>query len=171
MLELEANLVSPPITRPTRSEPLPRLPRKRPRRDGSPDGRKRLGPHSALIDRGALGGAIPGNSREGRFLRAYEAMLVEHLGSPSILQKAMIARASRVALHLELLDESVFCEGKALSQHAYQHYCAWSNSLVRTLQALGLKPGKQPNGGSSPRLSDYLGDTKRPVGRPRKVSP
>ena len=101
-------------------------------------------------------------------------MLVEHLGTPTILQKAMIARASRLALHLELLDESVFCEGKALSQHAYQHYCAWSNSLVRTLQALGMKPGAAAEA-RSPRLSDYLGEgngtARRSPGRPPKASP
>jgi hypothetical protein len=43
--------------------------------------RDAIGPYSKLIDRGALGGAIDGRSREGRFLRAYERQLVEHLAA------------------------------------------------------------------------------------------
>src|SRR5947207_15763774 len=82
-----------------------------------------IGPYSKLIDRGAIGGAIDGRSREGRFLRAFEAMLVEHLGHPpSITQRVIISRAARTALHLELLDEQSFGLGKPLTQHAYQHY-------------------------------------------------
>jgi hypothetical protein len=135
------------------------------------DKRKRMGAHSALIDRGAIGGKINGTSREGRFLLAYERMLTEHIGKPTILQKAMIHRACRLALHLELLDEGVFTEGKGLSQHAYQHYCSWNNSLIRTLVALGMKPGTAQEA-QSPRLADYLGTgtAKRPVGRPPKVA-
>ena len=102
--------------------------------------RHALGPHSRAIDRGAVGGSIDGRSREGRFLRVYEARLIEHVGgSPSIVQKALISRASRLALHLELLDERVFAEHKGLTQHDYQHYCAWSNSLARTLRTLGIE--------------------------------
>src|SRR5271168_3686027 len=64
------------------------------------------GPYSRAIDRGAVGGLIDGRSREGRFLRAYERMLVEHCGgNPSIVQRALISRAARLALHLELMDE------------------------------------------------------------------
>jgi hypothetical protein len=65
-----------------------------------------IGPYSRTIDRGAIGGLIGGRSREGRFLRRYEAMLTEHVGgNPSIVQRALISRAARLALHLELMDE------------------------------------------------------------------
>jgi hypothetical protein len=65
-----------------------------------------MGPYSRAIDRGGLGGLISGRSREGRFLRTYEAMLTEHIGGrPSVVQRAMICRAARMALHLELMDE------------------------------------------------------------------
>lgn len=104
------------------------------------DKRKRLGPHSKVLDRGALGQAIRGDSREGRYIRAYERLLTEHIGGePSIAQKLMITRAARIALHLELLDESVFKTGHALTQHDFQHYCAWSNCLGRLLKMLGLE--------------------------------
>jgi hypothetical protein len=94
-----------------------------------------------MHDRGALGGLIDGRSREGKFLRRYEQMLTEHVGGhPNIVQRAFISRAARVALHLELMDESVLAYGKTLTTHDYQHYCSWSNSLTRMLARLGLQP-------------------------------
>jgi hypothetical protein len=63
---------------------------------GLPTGRAGLGPHSRLIDRGAIGGLIDGRSREGRFLRAYDTMLMEHVGrNPSVVQRALITIAVR----------------------------------------------------------------------------
>jgi hypothetical protein len=113
-----------------------------------------MGPYSRAIDRGALGGLISGSSREGRYLRTYEKMLVEHIGGrPSIVQKAMICRAARMALHLELMDERSLVLGRALTQHDYQHYVAWSNSLTRMLSRLGLQPATADK---APSLSEYL---------------
>jgi hypothetical protein len=48
----------------------------------------RLGPYSRAIDRGSIGWSVDGRSREGRFLRAYERMLSDHIGgSPSVVQR------------------------------------------------------------------------------------
>jgi len=99
-----------------------------------------LGPYSRVIDRGARG-AISGNTREGRFLAAYEAMLVEHVGgAPNIVQRALITRASRLALHLEIMDERSLAEGKPLTTHDHLHYVSWSNAIARLLARLGLEP-------------------------------
>jgi hypothetical protein len=124
------------------------------------DKRKRLGPHSRVIDRGAVGLAIDPHSREGRFIRAYERLLIEHIGgeaSASMAQRLMITRAARIALHLELLDESVFKAGHALTLHDFTHYCAWSNCLGRLLKTLGLEA---PSAGQIldpiARINDYL---------------
>jgi hypothetical protein len=69
----------------------------------------------------------------------------------------MITRAARIALHLELLDEAVFKTGHSLTQHDFQHYCAWSNSLVRLLARLALEA---PSAGQTldpiARINDYL---------------
>ena len=74
--------------------------------------REIVGPYSRLIDRGALG-AINGSSREGRYLRDYEKRLLAHVGgTPSVTQRALITRASRLALHLELLDQRALVEGR-----------------------------------------------------------
>jgi hypothetical protein len=111
-------------------------------------GRGEMGPYSRVIDRGAIGKAIDGRSREGRFLRSYENALIEHCGGqPSIVQRCLINRASRLALHVELMDERVLAGNHVLTMHDNQHYLAWSNALGRTLARLGLQPASatQPN--------------------------
>jgi hypothetical protein len=118
--------------------------------------KRRLGVHSAIIDRGALGSEISGNLREGKFLRTYEKLLTEHVGGqPTVTQKLMILRTARLALHLELLDEQVFADGRVVGQFSYNHYCAWSNALSRMLLALGLKPENVEPANVS-QLAQYL---------------
>lgn len=106
-----------------------------------PHTRGALGPYSRVIDRGALGSAINGSSREGRFLRAYESQLWEHCGGdPSIVQRALIVRAARLALHLELMDERSLAGQHEFTTHDHLHYVSWSNALARLLGRLGLVP-------------------------------
>src|SRR5689334_18426168 len=89
------------------------------------DKRTIKGPYSALIDRGALG-TINGRSREGKFLRAYEKMLVEHVGGqPSVTQRALISRTARLALHLELLDEKAIKKDGGLTPTDCHFYAVW----------------------------------------------
>jgi hypothetical protein len=116
-------------------------------------GRGGLGPYSRAIDRGAVGGIIDGRSREGRFLRAYERQLTEHVGgSPSIVQRALINRAARLALHLELMDERALADGDAFTTHDHLHYVSWSNALGRLLVRLGIEGAAE----KTPSLSQYL---------------
>jgi hypothetical protein len=110
------------------------------------------GPHSRAIDRGALG-RIDGRSRAGRFLRQYEKQLTEHVGgSPTITQRAIISRAARVALHLELMDEKSLIDGHEFGKYDHNYYVSWSNSLARLLSRLGLQPTDAP----APSLQDVL---------------
>ena len=112
----------------------------------------KLGPYSRAIDRGAVGWSIDGRSREGRFLRAYEKMLAQHVGGkPSAVQKALIGRAAKLALHLELMDERTLTAGD-MSERDSRQYLAWSNSLSRALSLLGLK-GQVA---AAPDLAAYL---------------
>jgi hypothetical protein len=112
------------------------------------------GPYSRVIDRGALG-TINGRSREGKFLRAYELALIEHVGGrPSATQRALITRTARLALHLELLDERAVVEGRGLSATDTHFYCVWSNSLARHLAKLGFEPTPP----AKPRLADTLSE-------------
>ena len=122
---------------------------------------RRLGPFSRSIDRGAIG-AIDGRSREGRFLRAYAAMLVEHCGGhPSIVQRALISRAARLALHLELMDERALAENRGFGPTDHHFYIAWSNSLGRLLAKLGLNPAPQAPQDPMERLRRHLAGRQR----------
>lgn len=101
---------------------------------------RKLGPHSRAFARGAVGVAVHGNSKEGRFLRAVERELTQHIGgSPSAAQRMLISRAARLALQLEMMDEAALAAGGAMSEGNSRRYLAWSNTLSRTLRELGLK--------------------------------
>jgi hypothetical protein len=113
---------------------------------------RHVGPYSRAIDRGSVGWSIDGRSREGRFLRAYERMLTEHVGGkPSRVQGELIRRCARLALHLELQDERSMQSGE-MSLHAGRQYLAWHGALARTLRLLGIEGKQQP----APNLAEYL---------------
>lgn len=98
-------------------------------------------------------GAIDGRSREGKFILSYQNMLIRHCGgNPSITQRAIINRAARLALHLELFDEKSLKGDHVFTRHDHEHYLWWSNALVRVLKELGLQAPAAP----APRLSDLL---------------
>jgi hypothetical protein len=83
-------------------------------------------------------------TKEGQFLRAYEQMLVDHVGgNPSITQRALIIRTARLALHAELLDAKALKDGKGLNPTDQHFYAVWSNAIARHLAKLGFEPGKQ----------------------------
>jgi len=110
--------------------------------DGRPFSRKIDRQGSRVLNVGGAGG-LDGNSREARFIRAYEAELVRHLGgSPSFVQRQQIVRAARLALHLQLWDEASIPKGGAIvaTAHAHNTYIAWSNNLSRLLRDIGIEP-------------------------------
>ena len=122
---------------------------------GSRSGCAGIGPYSRVIDRGAVGGLIDGRSREGRFLRRYERMLTDHVGgNPSIVQRALISRGARLALHLELMDERSLAGDHVFTVHDHNHYISWSNALARLLGRLGLKAAAD----KPPTLADLFPD-------------
>ncbi|HVC52761.1 MAG TPA: hypothetical protein VND87_12125 [Stellaceae bacterium] len=108
----------------------------------------RIGPYSrphrlAMLD---------GRTREARLLQETRDALIEHVGgSPSATQRALIERAAWLQLRVAQLDVRI-AEGATFSDHDSRTYLAWSNSLGRTLAALGLKPAAPP----VPRLADVL---------------
>jgi hypothetical protein len=103
-----------------------------------PRKRTATGPHSRVLNRGAVG-SLDGNSREAKFIKAFEQSLVQHVGgSPTAVQRALITRAARLAVHLELWDELTIPQGGACTAASHNHYLAWSNALGRTLARLGL---------------------------------
>jgi hypothetical protein len=111
----------------------------------------RLGPHSRTFNRGAIGHSIDGRSREGRFLRAFEAQLSEHIGGkPSIAERMLISRLARIALRLEMFDEKL--SAGTLTDHDGRIYGALHNSFRLMLRELGIKGSV----GAQPRLADLL---------------
>lgn len=95
----------------------------------------RVGPYSR---EGAFS-LLDGRSREAQFIKARRAELVSHVGgNPNAVQRALIERAVRLSLQLELMDDRL-THGEIFTTHDHNHYLAWSNALVRTLARLGVQ--------------------------------
>ncbi len=65
-----------------------------------------------LQSRGVLGppGTISGHSKQGRYLRAVEAQLLESLPAPTAAQRHLVAHVCRLAYRLTQLEESFQAE-------------------------------------------------------------
>jgi hypothetical protein len=81
-------------------------------------------------------------------------MLSKHCGdAPSPVQREIIRRCARLALHLELQDERLMA-GEPPTDFAGRQYLAWNNSLVRSLRQLGLHAAVTERNG--PSLAEIL---------------
>jgi hypothetical protein len=61
-----------------------------------------------------------------------------------VVQRCLISRTARLALHLELMDERSLAGDHVFTTHDHLHYVSWSNSLARHLAMLGLDPSAAP---------------------------
>jgi hypothetical protein len=101
--------------------------------------RRRVGPYSRKLQRGAIGDCVDGRSAEGRFIRDLERQLVDHVGgAPSITQRLLIERIVKIKVQLDGLD------GKLTSgdwtAHDQRTYGALLNAQRLCLRELGLGP-------------------------------
>jgi hypothetical protein len=116
----------------------------------------RLKPDSRAFGRGALGDAIDGRSREGKFIRRIEAELLDQLGDdPTFSQLLFVRRASRAALKLELYDRKL-AEGD-INGHDSRMYGGLANNLrllLREINAQAVVTRKA----KTPSLAEYLTD-------------
>jgi hypothetical protein len=73
------------------------------------------------------------------------------------VQKALIERAARLTLYVEMMDARALKAG-GMTDHDARMYLAWSNTLTRTLRDLGIKSAasKPP-----PSLDDYVKGSPR----------
>jgi hypothetical protein len=95
---------------------------------------------------------LDGRTREARLMQQVRKELTEHVGgSPSATQRALIERAVNISVRLAVMDQR-FAETKTQTEHDSRTYLAWSNSLTRTMRALGLKGASN----RTPTLADYL---------------
>jgi|SRR5579864_7180777 len=112
-----------------------------------PKGLTTVGPYSRLLSRGT----VDLRSREGRYLRAVEAQLIEHIGGkPSAAQRLLIGRIARVSLQLALFDEKLAAGN--WTDHDARTYGGLSSSFRLLLREIGLKSIAE----RGPSLRDYL---------------
>lgn len=93
-----------------------------------------------------------GRTKEARLLHQMREALFRHLGGEARLtppQRVLVERASMLQLRCAHLDQKVL-DG-TFSEYDSKVYLAFSNSLTRTMAALGLEPTAAPTG---PTMAD-----------------
>jgi hypothetical protein len=94
--------------------------------------RRRLGPHTR--EHQLLAG-LDWRTREGKLLAAARAELIAHVGGhPNNVQKALIERAARLALYIELMDRDAVEAG------------TMSERNKSSVSRLGQRPAPLPAG-------------------------
>jgi hypothetical protein len=98
----------------------------------------------------ALGRQLDARTAEGRIEREAIEELTDHVGgNPTFPQRILIRRAARL---LVMVEEVHLIASDEMSDWASRQVIAWSNSLRRTLEALGLNYAqRQPK-----KLADVL---------------
>ena len=100
---------------------------------------------------------LDGRTREAALMRDMRARLIAHVGgSPSAVELALIDRAAQLMLKVAQLDAKL--DASAMSDHDHRHYLAWSNSLTRTLEKLGMKSAPE----RAPSFRDYWTRPREP---------
>jgi hypothetical protein len=96
-------------------------------------------------------------TREARLLRQVRRALIEHLGGEARItapQRALIERCAMLQLRIAALDARIF-DG-SFTEYDSKVYLAFSNSLTRTLTALGLQPAAEQPTDPMERLHRHL---------------
>lgn len=89
-----------------------------------------------------------GRTSEAQLIAKVRAELTAHVGGkPTAAQRMLIDRAAMLSLQVYLMDRQALRDG-TMSEHTCRQYLAWSNTLTRTLTALGLEAGRA--GGNNP---------------------
>ena len=98
--------------------------------------RAALGPHTReprLLE------GLDWRTREGQVLIAARAELTAHVGgNPNSVQRALIERAARLTLYIELMDAEALVAG-TMSERNSRQYLAWVNALRLCLRELGVR--------------------------------
>ena len=112
--------------------------------------RPELGPHTRqhrLLE------GMDWRSREGQTLIAARAELTAHVGgNPNNVQRALIERAARLTLYIELMDAEALAAGTMTERNSRQ-YLAWGDALRLCLHDIGVEEAKPEK---SAGLDHYL---------------
>jgi hypothetical protein len=126
------------------------------------------GKHSRRLRRGV----VDGRSEYGKFLTDVRAQLTKQLGGGPLTpaQHMLVDRIAWLSLHTNLFDEAVANSRRVMNDIDRRSYLAFSNSLTRAIQQLGINPNNT-EAQSLPALGDYITDKYNvlPLSRPRKV--
>jgi hypothetical protein len=121
--------------------------------------RPRLGPFSSK--QSLL--SVDGRCSAARAIREFARDLERQLGGePTAGQKVIIREASIKNARIALMTEAILDKDSPDFDLLTRTYLAWSNSLRRDLEALGLKATEQ----QAPALVEYI---RRGPGRPPRV--
>jgi hypothetical protein len=86
--------------------------------------------------------AWTGAAVEGQTLIAARAELTAHVGGrPNNVQKALIERAARLTLYIEMMDAEALVAGTMTERNSRQ-YLAWVNALRLCLRDIGVEEAK-----------------------------
>lgn len=109
----------------------------------------KYGPYSKAI----VLGKPSGRTKEGRLLKTIRLELFDHLGGEDnvpLPKRMLVERCCQLQLRLSLFEEKA-CRGE-LTDLDNRNYVCFTNSLARTLAALGLQRPTAP----APSLADHL---------------
>ena len=111
---------------------------------------RQIGPYSS---EGALAG-IDARSREWRYMEKCKRELIAHIGgTPNLVQRQLIERAAILMLRVRMMDRRLLeNDGSAFTNNDSTQFCAWSNSLSRTLVLLDLTVIGGRGKGAKPRF-------------------
>jgi hypothetical protein len=110
--------------------------------------RKKLGPYS----RAHHLASVDGRSQVGRYIQDLSRDLARHVGDPSPAQRVLIKEAAIKSARLGLLVDRILSDSNLDYDCATRTYLAWSNSLRRDLEALGLQKPEA----KLPAIADYI---------------
>src|SRR5215470_995014 len=91
-------------------------------------------------------------TREGKLLAAARDELTRHIGNPNNVQKALIERAARLTLYIELMDREAL-EAGTMTERNSRQYLAWVDALRLCLREIGVDEAKPAQ---APSLDQYL---------------
>ena len=100
--------------------------------------RRKIGPYSRVVQRGAIADLVDGRSREGRIMRHMEAELIKHIGGkPNFMQRLLIERIVKIRMQLDIFEEKL-ARGEAWTPDDGRTYGALHNAIRRTAREIGL---------------------------------
>ncbi len=95
---------------------------------------------------------VDGRTRTGKLMRDIRAALVEHVGGEANAAQQLIIHAATIKIMRCILIERRVLSEQSLDEGDRHQYLAWSNSLRRDLEALGVAGRK----GVAPDLHTYI---------------